>query len=44
MQPYLNVSGDSGIVEYENRPDSIIVRFRKGDLYVYPLAAITLNR
>jgi len=35
MQPYMNLSGDSGIVEYKNQPDFIIVRFRKGDLYVY---------
>lgn len=35
MQPYLNLSGDSGVVEYENRPNFIVVRFRNGDLYVY---------
>jgi hypothetical protein len=35
MQPYLNLSGNSGVVEYQNRPDSIIVRFRKGELHVY---------
>ena len=35
MQPYLNCSGNSGIVEYENGPDFIIVRFHSGDLYVY---------
>jgi len=35
MRPYLNRSGNSGIVEYENRPDVIIVRFHDGNLYVY---------
>lgn len=35
MRPYLNRSGDSGVVEYENGPESISVRFRSGDVYVY---------
>jgi hypothetical protein len=35
MQPYLNGTGDSGVVEFKNQPDFIIVRFRNGDLYVY---------
>jgi len=35
MQPYLGRSGNSGVVEFKNRPDFIIVRFRGSDLYVY---------
>jgi hypothetical protein len=35
MQPYPDRSGNSGVVEFKNRPDFIIVRFRGGDLYVY---------
>jgi hypothetical protein len=35
MQPYLNLSGDSGIVEFKTQPDFIIVRFHNGNLYVY---------
>jgi hypothetical protein len=35
MQPYLNLSGDSGIVEFKNQPDFIIVRFHQHDPYVY---------
>jgi hypothetical protein len=35
MQPYQDRSGTSGVDEFKNRPDFIIVRFRGGDLYVY---------
>jgi hypothetical protein len=35
VQPYQNLSGNSGIVEFKNQPDFIIVRFDRGDLYVY---------
>jgi hypothetical protein len=35
VQPYQNLSGNSGIVEFKNQPDFIIVRFDGGDLYVY---------
>ena len=35
MQPYLNSRGDSGVVEFKNQPDFIIIRFRRGELYVY---------
>jgi hypothetical protein len=35
VQPYQNLSGNSGIVEFKNQPDFIIVRFARGDLYVY---------
>jgi hypothetical protein len=35
MRPYLNHDGNSGVVEYEEGPDSISVRFRSGDVYVY---------
>lgn len=40
MQPYLNRSGDSGVVEFQNRSDFIIVRFRSGDLYVYTAGSV----
>jgi hypothetical protein len=33
--PYRNLSGDSGVVAYEIRPASVIVRFRGGLKYEY---------
>lgn len=35
MRPYRNLGGNSGVVEWEEEPDSISVRFRSGDVYVY---------
>ena len=35
MRPYLNLGGNSGVVEYDYGPDSIRVRFRGGDVYEY---------
>ena len=35
MRPYRNLGGNSGVVEWEEGPDSISVRFRSGDVYVY---------
>jgi hypothetical protein len=35
VQRYQNLSGNSGVVEFKNQPDFIIVRFDGGDLYVY---------
>ena len=35
MTPYANLSGDAGVVSYEVAPDSIIVQFQTGDVYVY---------
>ena len=35
VQPYQNLSGNSGVVEFKNQLDFIIVRFRDGDLYAY---------
>jgi len=35
MRPYRNLGGNSGVVEYDEGPDSISVRFRSGDVYVY---------
>jgi len=35
MRPYRNLGGNSGVVEYDDGPDSISVRFRSGDVYVY---------
>ena len=35
MQLYQNLSGDSGIANYEIGADYIKVRFRNGPLYVY---------
>jgi hypothetical protein len=35
VQPYLDRGGNSGVVEFKNLPDFIIVRFGGGDLYVY---------
>ena len=36
MQPYVDQSGKSGILEYDLLADSILVRFRNGALYEYP--------
>jgi hypothetical protein len=44
VQPYQNLSGNSGIVEFKNRPDFIIVRFSDGDLYVYNAERIGRDR
>ena len=35
MRPYRNLGGNSGVVEYEDGPESISVRFRSGDVYEY---------
>ncbi len=36
MKRYLNLSGESGVVAYELRPDAIKVKFRGSDrVYVY---------
>jgi hypothetical protein len=35
MAPYRNLSGDSGVTHYEAGPDFIVIRFRKGDRYLY---------
>ena len=35
MQPYKNLSGDSGVAFYENGPDYIKVQFKDNKTYVY---------
>jgi hypothetical protein len=35
MQPYKDLSGDSGVTHYELRPGAIALRFRNGDVYLY---------
>lgn len=35
MQPYKNLSGDSGVTAYEIRPRAIVVRFQDGWSYEY---------
>lgn len=35
MEPYANLSGDSGVEAFEISADSIRVRFRHGETYVY---------
>jgi hypothetical protein len=35
MQRYRNLSGNSGVVEFKIQPGFVIVRFDRGDLYVY---------
>jgi hypothetical protein len=35
MRPYANLSGDSGVLEYEPGPTFIRVRFRTGPPYLY---------
>ena len=40
MKRYLDLSGDSGVVAYELRPDAIKVKFRGSDrVYVYSHAS-----
>jgi hypothetical protein len=39
VQPYLNRSGDSGVVAYDVGPDYIRVRFRGGGTYQYSYAS-----
>ena len=35
MERYQNLSGDSGVLDYECGPESIKVHFRDGPTYVY---------
>jgi hypothetical protein len=35
MQPYRDLSGNSGVDSYESGDDWIKIRFRRGDAYVY---------
>jgi len=35
MQPYRNLSGESGVDSYEDGVDWIRVRFKEGDTYLY---------
>jgi hypothetical protein len=35
MEPYLNLSGSSGVVAYAIRPDAIDVQFADGAVYTY---------
>ena len=35
MEPYKNLSGNSGVVAYETGPDFIKVQFSDGGVYVY---------
>jgi methyl coenzyme M reductase alpha subunit len=40
MKRYLNLSGDSGVVAYELRPNAVEVKFRGSDrVYVYSHAS-----
>ncbi|SPC11734.1 hypothetical protein [Cupriavidus taiwanensis] len=35
MQPYRNLSGESGVVAYELGPEHIRIRFDNGNVYTY---------
>lgn len=35
MKRYKNISGHSGVVAYESGPNSIVVKFVDGSLYLY---------
>lgn len=35
LQPYGNLSGNSGVVAFASLPATIVVQFRGGDLYEY---------
>lgn len=39
MERYGNLGGDSGVVAYENGPDSIRVQFSDGSIYLYTYAS-----
>lgn len=35
MRRYANLSGESGVVAYDERPGTIVVQFRGGETYEY---------
>ena len=35
MQPYANLSGESGIISFESGPDYITIQFEKGEYTFY---------
>lgn len=35
MKRYRNLSGNSGVIAYDDRPGVILVRFTGGDIYEY---------
>ena len=39
MEPYKNLSGNSGVVAYETGPDFIKVQFSDGGVYVYTVSS-----
>ena len=39
MQPYKNLSGNSGVVAYELGPDFIQVQFSDGAVYLYTISS-----
>jgi hypothetical protein len=39
VQPYLNLSGNSGVAAYETAPQAIAVQFGDGAVYVYTWAS-----
>jgi hypothetical protein len=44
MQPYLRLSGESGVVAYEIHPRSIEVEFVDGRVYTYTYASADRER
>ncbi len=44
MQRYRNRSGDSGVVAYATREDSICVEFSSGEVYLYTSASTGRER
>jgi hypothetical protein len=39
MVPYRNIAGNSGVIAYAIKPDSIAVQFTDGKVYVYTYAS-----
>jgi len=39
MQPYRNLSGDSGVVAFALADDAVVLQFAQGDLYEYTAAS-----
>lgn len=44
MERYKNLSGDSGVAAYENRPGAIVVEFVNGSVYLYTDASASAAR
>ncbi len=44
MKPYLNLSGDSGVLAYEINPRPVVVQFQDGWKYEYTTHSVGASR